>query len=248
MGTGPEGGPTGRGRGIEPQPDEDVDTQLVGLTGLHGVIGMVKLGDPDAGEGQAPAQGASDAAEPPALADCDVPTLKGRGSAAQGGPGPHGRDKLGVVVTALETEQLTEGGTPHDAVDGEAGVALELAQGTGRVVTEDAVHPPGVEPECAQALLEVRHVVTPQHRSPAVEKAVTDPKSGLDQGLPRLQPADPVDAQAPQALEGLDRGARALTEEPVGIDGNARQYGGQTVLYVGDRVAAISDRQWKAYR
>jgi hypothetical protein len=152
------------------------------------------------------------------------------------------------VVPALESEQLTKGGAPDDSVDGQAGVALELAEGACRVVTEDAVDAPGIEPERAQALLEVGHVVTPQHGSPAVQEAVTYPESGLHQGLPRLEATDPVDAQTTQALEGLHRGAGAGTEEPVRIDGRARQGGGQAVLYVGDRVAAVPDRQREAYR
>jgi hypothetical protein len=96
--------------------------------------------------------------------------------------------------------------------------------------------------------LEVRHVVTPQHRSPAVQEAVTDPESGLDQRLPGLEATDPVHAKATQALEGLDRGPCARTEDAVGIDGDAREYGRQAVLHVGDRVTAVSDRQREAYR
>ncbi len=152
------------------------------------------------------------------------------------------------MVPALESEQLTQGGAPDNPVDGQAGVALELAEGARRVVAEDAVDAPGVEPERAQALLEIRHVVTPQHGSPAVQEAVTHPESGLDQGLPRLEAADPVDAQATQALKGLDGGAGAGAEEPVRIDGHARQNGGQAVLYVGDRFAVVPDRQREAYR
>jgi hypothetical protein len=96
--------------------------------------------------------------------------------------------------------------------------------------------------------LEVRHVVTPQHGSPAVQEAVTYPESGFDQGFPGLEATDPVHAKATQALEGLDRRPCARTEDPVGIDGDAREHGCQAVLHVGDRVAAVADRQREAYR
>ena len=65
----------------------------------------------------------------------------------------------------------TRGGA-GDAVDRKAGVALEVAQGDRGQVTEDAVDPPGVESEGAQTLLELGHVVAPEHGGPAVEEAI----------------------------------------------------------------------------
>ena len=141
-----------------------------------------------------------------------------------------------------------EGGPADDAVDGQAGVALELGQGPHGGVAEDAVHPPGVEAERAQALLQLGHVVTPQHGGPAVEEAVTQPETGLDQGVPGLRAADAVDAEAPEPLEGLERGAGGRAEDAVGVDGRAREDGGQAVLHVGDRVAAVADGERQAYR
>ena len=107
---------------------------------------------------------------------------------------------------------------------------------------------PGVEAQRAQALLQLRHVVTPQHGGPAVEEAVTQPETGLDQGVPGLGAADAVDAEAAQALEGLEGGPGARAEDAVGVDGRAREDGGQAVLDVGDRVAAVSDGEGQAYR
>ena len=175
------------------------------------------------------------------------PAQGGRG-VAQRGPGPHGRDQLGLVVAALEAQQLAEGGAADDAVDGQAGVALELAQGPHGGVAEDAVDPAGVEAEGAQALLQLGHVVTPQHRGPAVEEAVTQPETGFDQGVPGLRAADAVDAQAAEALEGLEGGPGGRAEDAVGVDGRARQDGGQAVLHVGDRVTAVPDGERQAYR
>ena len=132
--------------------------------------------------------------------------------------------------------------------DRDAGVALELAQRPHRGVTEDAVDAARVEPERAQALLELGHVVTPQHRGPAVQEAVAEPKTSLDQGVPGLRAADPVHAQATQALEGLHGGAGGRAEDAIGIDGRAREDGGQAVLDVGDRGAAVADGEGQAYR
>ena len=61
-------------------------------------------------------------------------------------------------------------------------------------------------------------------------------------------PADPVDAQAAQALEGLHGGAGGRAEDAVGIDGRAREDGGQAVLDVGDRRSAVADGEGQAYR
>ena len=170
------------------------------------------------------------------------------GRVAQGGPGPHRRDQLGVVVPALEAQQFLEGRPADDPVDREAGVALELPERPHGGVAEDPVHPAGVEAERAQALLELGDVVTPQHRGPAVQEAVAQPETGLDQGVPGLGAADPVHAEAPEPLEGLDGGAGGGAEDPVGVDGRAREDGAEPVLDVGDRVAAVADGEREAYR
>jgi hypothetical protein len=96
--------------------------------------------------------------------------------------------------------------------------------------------------------LELGDVVTPQHRGPAVQEAVTQPETRLHQGVPRLRAAYAVDAEAAQALEGLHGGPGGRPEYPVGIDGRAREDGGQAVLDVGDRRAAVADGEGQAYR
>jgi hypothetical protein len=96
--------------------------------------------------------------------------------------------------------------------------------------------------------LELGDVVTPQHRGPAVQEAVTQPETRLHQGVPRLRATYPVDTEAAQALEGLDGGAGGRAEDPVCIDGRARKDGGEAVLDVGDRSAAVADGEGQAYR
>jgi hypothetical protein len=102
--------------------------------------------------------------------------------------------------------------------------------------------------------LELRHVVTPQHGSPAVEEAVAHPETRLHQRVPGLGPTDAVDVQAPQPLEGLERGPGARPKDTVGVDGRAREDGAQAVLDVRDRVTTVpddegqTDRERRAYR
>ena len=170
------------------------------------------------------------------------------GRVAQGGASPHGRDELGLVVAALESQQLLEGCATHDAVHGEAGVALELPERPYGGVAQDPVDPAGVEAQRAQPLLQLGDVVTPQHRGPAVQEAVAQPETGLHQGVPCLHPADPVHPEATQALEGLESGAGGGTEDPVGVDRRPGEDGGEAVLDVGDRVAAVADGERQAYR
>jgi hypothetical protein len=49
-------------------------------------------------------------------------------------------------------------------------------------------------------------------------------------------------------LEGLDGGAGGRAEDPVGIDGRARQDGAEAVLNVRDGGAAVADGERQAYR
>ena len=198
--------------------------------------------------GQAPPQGGGDTARAAALADGHVAAPQRRRRVAQGGPGPHGRDELGLVVAALQADQLAEGGAARRWGRPAARRCAGSRPGRRGGVTEDAVHPAGVEPEAAQALLELGHVVAPQHGRAPVQEAVAQPKTGLDQGVPGLRAADAVDPQAAVVLEGLDGGPGGGPEDAVRVDRRAGQDGRQAVLDVGDRVAAVADGERQAYR
>jgi len=152
-------------------------------------------------------------------------------------------------MTSLHPQELAQRAATGDPVDRQARVALELPEGGRGGVTHDAVHPPGVEAQGPQALLEVGHVVAALHGSAAVQEPVAQCEAGLDQGVPGLRPADPVDPQAAPVLERLERGPGPGAEDAVGVDGGAAGCdGGQTVLDVGDRVTAVADGEWQAYR
>ena len=248
VGARPEGGATSGQLGVEAQADEDVHGQLVGRLGLGGVVGVVQLGHPGAAEDQTAPHGPGHAAQAAALADGHVAAAERRWGVAQLGPGPYGRDQLGVGVAGLEADQLAQRGRADDGVDRQPGVALELGQAPGRGVAEDAVDPAGVEAEGAQALLEVGHVVAALHGGAPVQEAVTEVEAGLDQGVPGLVAADAVDPDAPDVLEGLDGGPGPGAEDAVGVDAGAGQDGGQAVLDVRDRLAAVPEGEGQAYR
>jgi hypothetical protein len=125
------------------------------------------------------------------------------------------------MVATLESHELAEGGAPGNPVDREAGIALELGQGARSQVAEDPVDPAGVEAECAQPQLEVCYVVAALHGRTAVEEPIADTKTRFDQGVPRLEAANPVDPQASEMLECLHRSAGTVTEHPVGVHGPA---------------------------
>ena len=152
------------------------------------------------------------------------------------------------MVWALQAEQFMQSGPSDDAVDRKAGVALELGQRVGGVVTEDAVDAAGVEPKCAQPLLEVGDVVTPQHRSPAVEEAVAQQEACFDERIPGLFAANPVDTEPSQALEGLDRRPSGRTKDAIGVDCDAGKHSGEPVLDVGNGFPAIADREGEDQR
>ena len=126
--TGPEGGPARGGRGIRVSTPRRRRQPARWPPWPNGIVGVMQLGDPDAGKGEASAQGPRTRPVPPSRPP-RCAGLGGSGSAAQGGPGPHGRDQLGVVVPAFEAAQLTESRRPQDAVHGQRRVALEVAQG-----------------------------------------------------------------------------------------------------------------------
>ena len=153
------------------------------------------------------------------------------------------------MVTALESLELTEGGAPEDSVGGAAGVALELGQRPRGQVAEDPVDPTGIEAERAQPQLEVGHVVAALHGCAAVQEAVAEAETGLDQGVPRLEAADSIDPQAAQVLECLHRGTGAVAEHPIGVEGTApSEDSGQPVLDIRDGRSGVPQGKGQAYR
>ncbi len=142
--------------------------------------------------------------------------------------------------------QLPEGRGPQDAVHGEPGVALEVGQGLGAELTEDAVHPSGVEAEGGEASLQVSDVVAAQHGPTEIEEPVSQSQPGFDQGRPGLGAAHAVDPQAPAVLEPLDGGLGAHAEDPFGVRRTWQLDQGQPPLQVGDSLALVARGEGKA--
>jgi hypothetical protein len=60
--------------------------------------------------------------------------------------------------------------------------------------------------------------------------------------------ADAVHPQTTEALEGLDGGSGGRAEDAVGVDRRPGEDGGQAVLDVENRRAAVAEGQRQAYR
>ena len=141
---------------------------------------------------------------------------------------------LGQTADAVE---LFEGGRTEHTVGGQTGVALELGQRAGGVVTEDAVLTAGVETEGIEPALQLEDVVAAEHGGAAVEQAVAEAVAALDEGRPGLRTADPVDPQAAVLLEG-PHGGRGGAAEGAGL--HTRQVEterGEPALEIADRLA-----------
>ena len=217
--------------------------------GLGGIVGVVEFGHPGPAGEKAPPQGGGDAAQSTALAHGDVAPRQGGRPVAELGAGAHGRDELGLIVAALQTDELAQGGAPDDRIDREPNVALKIGQGSRGEVTKDPVHPAGVEAETAEALLQVGHVVATLHGGAPVEEAVAQLKTRFHQGVPCLLPADSVDAQPPPALEGLYGGPGGGSEDPLFVE--ARPTGSESrkaLLDVAYGSPAVADAQRQLYR
>src|SRR5262249_53732971 len=105
---------------------------------------------------------------------------------------------------APEPFEGSERRRPTDAIGRDARVALELTKRLFGLGSEDAVLATGVESESGQPLLEVGDVVAAQHRTPAIEQAVTELEAALDKSAPGLGSTDAVHAQTARGLERTD--------------------------------------------
>ena len=190
---------------------------------------------------QKPAQGGHGGVEPTLLADGHPTVGQGPRRGPEQLPVTHRRHQLGVAVAGAEPEELGDGGGAGDTVDGQPDVALELPERRRGQIPEDAVHPPGVESEGAETLLELGDVVTAQHRRPPVEETVPDGAAGLDQGRPGLRSAHPVDPQATTVLERFDGGPGPGLVGTRFVDGGGEAEPPQPLLHIGHRRAGIAD-------
>ena len=128
-----------------------------------------------------------------------------------------GHERKGLVA-GRDANQLIDGERAGHGVSRQLDVSLELSHRLRGCITEDAVDSPGIEPERTQAALELSHIVTPLHRLGPVQESRAQVEASFNQGRPRSAPHDPVDPEAPLALEQLNgrSGRRAELTDRVG--------------------------------
>ena len=196
--------------------------------------------DPGAGAHEHPAHAVGQGAHTAGLADDDVTVAQGTGGLAQALALPDLGHHLLAFPPGADTRQGLEGFPPADAVDGETGVALKVAQGLVSERAEDRVDSPRVEAEAAEHALQGGHVVAAQHAVAVVEEPVTKTAARFDQRVPGLGAADAVDPQPPMILEGTDAGVGRLAVPAELIGGGVEPEGAQPLLQVPDRFEAAA--------
>ena len=187
------------------------------------------------------AEGGHRCREAPRLADRDATPREGRRRLPQQLARAHRRHEMkGCRAARRDPQQLAQRLAPEDAVNRQRRVLLEVAQGRRRRAAEDAVDSSSVEPERAQPLLELGDVVAAQHRRAQVEEPVAQAVAGFDQGLPGLRAADAVDAEAPAALECLQRGTRRDPELAPRVAHRPEAQRHEPVLHIDHTPAAVA--------
>ena len=184
--------------------------------------------------------------EPTFLTHGDTSTEQSARRAAEAVTVAHGAHELGVVVARRHPLQLEERRRPQDAVDGQRRVALEVGQGLGGALAEDAVHPARVETQGGQTSLQVSDVVAAQHGPAQIEETVAQAHARLDQCGPGLGAADAVDAQSPAVLETLDGGLGPGPEDALGVGKGGQLDERQPPLQVSDGLALFPQGQGQA--
>ena len=127
-------------------------------------------------------------------------------------------------------------------VYGQPGVALEVAERTSSIGTEDSIDATCVESETAKAELEVGYVVASEHRSVQVEVAISQTNPCLHEGglCGRVHCSMLVDASL--GLEGKQCPGRIRPEVVVGHLSRIHRVadGQKATVEVPDRCSAIA--------
>jgi len=123
-------------------------------------------------------------------------------------------------------------------------VRLELLQRPCRAGPEDAVDPPAVEADPAEAGLQFGDVVAAQVGRGQEQEPIAQVPAGFDERGPGLFVADPVTAQSPAALEGANRlfGGSAKKRR-LGAGGGWKPGGTEAALQIAYCLAALTGCQ-----
>jgi len=156
------------------------------------------------------------------------------------------RDLLALParLRLAQGRELDDGALADDAVDGEAGVALEVEHGALHVVVVDAALGAGVEAHQVELHLEGQHVVAAERRLAQVEQAVAEGIARLHQLAPGVGAHEAIDQQAALLLEGTHGELCARAEEPVdALATELEALPAQAGLDVEDFFAAVAARE-----
>jgi hypothetical protein len=216
---------------------EDVGAHSVGLLGLGRAVGMMEGDGPGAGVGQGSDHGVGQGVEAAGLTDDHATAVEGARGMPQGFALADAGHGDGIAGPGPQAGEGGRGRRPAHGVGGQPGVALELEHGPLGVVPEDAVDPPGVEAQGAQPALKLGDVVAAEHRSGEVEQTVAQAVAGLHERRPGLGPTDAVHAQAPDVLEGTERGLGAGAEATGVVGGGVVAGARQAGLQIPDGLA-----------
>jgi hypothetical protein len=105
---------------------------------------------------------------------------------------------------------------------------------------EDAVNPTGVEPECAEPLLQLGHVVTAEIRGAKVEMTIAKFPAGFDQCLPGRFVAQTGHREATSGLKGAQSRLGGDAEDAWVDAGRLESGCAEPPLKIADGVAATS--------
>ena len=183
------------------QGEEHLRFERVGFARLDRFVGVVQNRHHCARLGERTPDGVGQCCQAPRLADADAPALQLAGCVEQLLCLAHGRHGRSARVGSYDAAQGGHSVGATHPIDREAGVALELPERRFGSWTEDPVDAAGVEAERAEALLQLAHVVAPQHRGSDVEQAIAQLVARFDEGTPRLGATDAIDAQPAPFLE-----------------------------------------------
>ena len=245
VGPGPERGATGRSSGLSRRPTKtSTPTRWPPWPGWRRRGGAARHPEPPRSGGGAWPRSRSPGRR---LADGHVAAPQRRRCVAQRGPGPHGGDQLGLVVAAPRRISSPRVAPPTMPSTGSPALRWNSARArtvaSPKMPSTRPVSNPSVHRRCCRSATS-----SPRASGSAGTGSGRREEAGLDQGVPGLGPADAVDPEAAQALEGLEGGPGAGPEDAVGVDGRAGHESGQAVLDVGDGFTAVPDGERQAYR
>ncbi len=114
-------------------------------------------------------------------------------------------NRFATHLSSGESVERGNGRAADGAICAESLIVLEIPYCRFGVGSEYAIKPPGVEPEIAQAQLEISYVIAAGHRRTEVEHPATETEMSVNQRSPGLLSTDSVLNQATRGLKFTKR-------------------------------------------